>query len=225
MNAGSIPGSMPLAPHYPVNIVVRETLVDRNRATVFFRPLLAIPHLLLVGGPLGFVLTGAWRDSRNGMDAGLGTGALGAVAAVCALIAWFFILFTGEYPAGLRSLVEFYLRWRVRATAYVTLLSDAYPPFGDENYPASLAIVAPREARNRWTVAFRPFLAIPHLVVLAIMGIIWSVTTIVAWIVTVATGRMPAALYHFGIGMMRWSTRVEAYLLLLVDEYPPFSLD
>jgi hypothetical protein len=35
----------------------------------------------------------------------------------------------------------------------------------------------------------------------------------------------PASLYEFGLGGMRWGLRVEAYLLLLVDEYPPFSLD
>jgi hypothetical protein len=27
------------------------------------------------------------------------------------------------------------------------------------------------------------------------------------------------------VGVLRWNTRVSAYLLLLTDEYPPFSLD
>jgi hypothetical protein len=27
------------------------------------------------------------------------------------------------------------------------------------------------------------------------------------------------------VGIMRWSTRVNAYFYLLTDEYPPFSLD
>jgi hypothetical protein len=27
------------------------------------------------------------------------------------------------------------------------------------------------------------------------------------------------------VGVIRWSTRVYAYQLLLTDEYPPFSLD
>jgi uncharacterized protein DUF4389 len=31
-------------------------------------------------------------------------------------------------------------------------------------------------------------------------------------------------MYDFSVGVLRWMTRVEAYLLLLVDEYPPFSL-
>ncbi len=39
------------------------------------------------------------------------------------------------------------------------------------------------------------------------------------------TGRYPDGLYQFGVGSLRWTTRVNAYALLLVDEYPPFSLD
>jgi hypothetical protein len=32
-------------------------------------------------------------------------------------------------------------------------------------------------------------------------------------------------LYAFGIGVLRWAVRLEAYMLLLVDEFPPFTLD
>lgn len=46
----------------------------------------------------------------------------------------------------------------------------------------------------------------------------------VAWFAILFTGRYPAGLYEFGVGVLRWNTRVEAYLLLLRDEYPPFSL-
>jgi Domain of unknown function (DUF4389) len=39
------------------------------------------------------------------------------------------------------------------------------------------------------------------------------------------TARWPEGLRTFIVGIMRWSTRVNAYLYLLTDEYPPFSLD
>jgi hypothetical protein len=38
------------------------------------------------------------------------------------------------------------------------------------------------------------------------------------------TGSYPEELYRFGVGVLRWNIRVEAYLLLLHDDYPPFTL-
>jgi Domain of unknown function (DUF4389) len=36
--------------------------------------------------------------------------------------------------------------------------------------------------------------------------------------------RYPEGLWQFGVDVQRWSLRLQAYLLLLRDEYPPFSL-
>jgi uncharacterized protein DUF4389 len=52
----------------------------------------------------------------------------------------------------------------------------------------------------------------------------WFVTTVIAWFSILFTREYPSTLLPFGLGAMRWALRVEAYLLL-VDEYPPFSLD
>src|SRR5689334_15131969 len=96
---------------------------NRNRLTCAFRPVLAIPHVLLVGAPTAFGITLGWRlvDGVK-IDSGAGTGVLGLVAGVVALIAWFAILFTGDYPPGLWHLAASYLRWRTRAMAYMALL-------------------------------------------------------------------------------------------------------
>jgi Domain of unknown function (DUF4389) len=40
----------------------------------------------------------------------------------------------------------------------------------------------------------------------------------------VITGRYPEGLFNFVVGAQRWGFRVSAYLVLLVDAYPPFSL-
>jgi Domain of unknown function (DUF4389) len=112
----------------------------------------------------------------------------------------------------------------VRALAYLMLLEDPYPPFGDAPYPASIEIVDPAGPRGRLTVALRLLLAIPHLVVLAFVLLAWAVTTIVAWFRILFTGAYPRGLYEFGVGALRWRLRVESYTLLLIDEYPPFSL-
>jgi hypothetical protein len=198
---------------YPVSFEVERQTTGRNRRTVAFRPILAIPHVLLVGGP-GFGL-GVGSDR---------TGVLGAVAAVASIVNWFIIVFTGRANEGLLSLQQYYLRWRARALAYEALLRDEYPPFGDGDYPVSAEFPAVIEGRNRWTVGFRFFLAIPQAIVLFFVLIAWLVTAIIGWFAVLFTSRYPDGLWQFGEGVMRWILRVEAYMLLLRDEYPPFSL-
>ncbi|HEU0013849.1 MAG TPA: DUF4389 domain-containing protein [Longimicrobium sp.] len=118
---------------HPMDVHVPPALGERDRLTTGFRMILAIPHLLLVGAPMAAVFSWTWGPGDR--LEWTGGGVLGAVAAVCALIAWFAILFTGRYPDGLRRLATFYLQWRVRAVAYTALLRDEYPPFGDGPYP------------------------------------------------------------------------------------------
>ena len=210
---------------YPVGIAIPAATQDRNRLTVAFRFFLAIPHIILVGGPVVAITSTAWgSDDGWSLGWGSGTGLLGLVAACVAVIAWFAILFTKEHPHGLWKLAAFYLRWRVRAIAYLTLLRDEYPPFGDDAYPAELVLTRPVEPRDRVTVLLRFFLALPHLFLLWLLGMAWGLTTAVAWVMILLTGEYPETLYGFAIGVFAWSVRVEAYMLLLRDEYPPFTL-
>lgn len=204
---------------HPVAVSVEPRLTGRNRLTTAFRLILAIPHVILVGGAgLGF----AYRERNTAF--GGETGLLGAVAAFLAVVSWFTILFAGAHIIGIRQFTTFYLRWRVRALSYLMLLEDAYPPFGDAPYPASIEVAEPAGPRNRLSVAFRLLLAIPHFIVLVFVLAAWGVVTIIAWFAILFTGAYPRGLYDFAVGSLRWRLRVEAYLLLLVDEYPPFSL-
>jgi Domain of unknown function (DUF4389) len=206
---------------YPVSVSVERQLTNRNRLTTAFRLILAIPHLILVGGlGLGFASRGS-RTTTIGGEAGL----LGGLALFLAIISWFTIVLTGTHISGIRQFTLFFLRWRVRAVAYFMLLEDQYPPFGDMPYPASVEVVDPTSPRDRLTVGLRLLLLIPHFVVLFFVMCAWCITTIVAWFLIVITATYPAALYGFGVGALRWYMRVEAYLLLLVDVYPPFSFD
>jgi uncharacterized protein DUF4389 len=211
------------APH-PLHVDVDPALRERNRLTVAFRLILAFPHFLLVGAPVALAVTwSGTTDGVTGNDWTIGGGVLGAVAVVCALIAWFAILFTGRYPDGLRALVTYYLRWRVRASAYAALLRDDYPPFGEARYPAQLVLDTTPTERNRLSVAFRPILLIPQAIVVCLLGIAWLFVTIVAWFAILFTGEYPSGMYRFATSVLQWTTRVEAYALLLHDEYPPFG--
>jgi hypothetical protein len=206
---------------YPVSVTLEPSLTNRNRLTTAFRLILAIPHLILVGG-LGLGAASQGGDSRTtvGSEGGL----LGAVAIFLAIVSWFTIVFAGTHIIGIRQFTAFYLRWRIRALAYFMLLEDAYPPFGDAPYPASIEIADPTTPRNRVSAGLRLLFAIPHLIVLFFVVLAWGFTTIAAWFIVLFTGSYPQGLYEFGVGALRWRLRVEAYMLLMVDEYPPFSL-
>jgi hypothetical protein len=204
---------------YPVTVTVQPALTNRDRVTTLFRFLLAIPHLLLVGGATFGVTFG----SRGGGAPSFGAegGLLGAVAYFLAIINWFMIVITGTDVRHPPVLDVF--RWR--GLLVLMPLEDAYPPFGDEPYPASVEVIDPAGPRDRVSVAFRLILAIPHFIVLAFVMLAWCITTIVAWFVILFTGEYPAGLYEFGVGSLRWLIRLQAYLLLLVDDYPPFAFD
>jgi hypothetical protein len=88
---------------YPVDLQI-QTPEQHNRLTSFFRFILVIPHAVV----LFF---------------------LGIAALVVTIIAWFAILFTGQYPAGMYDFVVGVARWSARVAAYEFLLVDEYPPF------------------------------------------------------------------------------------------------
>ena len=212
---------------YPVTYDVETQPVRRNRLTTAFRIILAIPHLIVVGGP--GIFGGGWPagtadgdGSRNGSGGG---SALGTAAFVMAVLSWFAIVFTGKQPRGLWDFTRFFLTWRSKAVAYTALLRDEYPPFGDGEYPVTFGVGEFPETRDRLRVGFRLILAIPQFIVLLFISIAWVMTAIIGWFAILFTGAYPEGLYRFAVGYLRWSLRVESYVLLMHDEYPPFSLD
>jgi hypothetical protein len=197
----------------PVELELSPPEYPRNRLTVMFRPILAIPHVVLVGGPILGLLGAGYR-----------TGVFGLLALAIAFLDWAAILVTGQPLAGLQALKLSYLSWRARVLVYCALLRDEYPPFGETPYPALLRLPDPPSRRDRWSVGLRPLLVLPHLLVLAVLMLLWLVVAVYSWFTILATGGHPANAWQFGKEVIRYSLRVEAYLLLIHDQFPPFSL-
>ena len=158
--------------------------------------------------------------------------ALGAVSEIVALISWFVVLFTGRLPKGLADFQALYLRYMLRTATYFGFLREEYPPFSFSTTPADpgddqrvrVELIPQLEGRNRLTVAFRLILVIPQVIVLAALGIALFFVGVIAFFAVLFTGRWPAGLREFALGVGRWWLRVQAYLVLLTDEYPPFTL-
>jgi hypothetical protein len=93
---------------------------------------------------------------------------------------------------------------------------------GSTAHPIGL-IVTDDLRRSRVTVFFRLLLVIPHLIWLTLWGIVAELAVLVAWFAALFTGRVPDGLHQFIASFLRYSTRVNAYMLLLANPYPPFS--
>ena len=168
---------------------------------IFFKLFLAIPQLIVIE----LLLVPLW---------------------LLTFLAWFAILFTGRYPRGFFEFTTGVLRWATNVVAYLALLRDEYPPFSWEpgDYPLTLDIpIADRQSRFRLFI--RAIAIFPNWLVFYFVQIGWFFTTFVAWWAILITGRYPRGLFKFSVGVMRWWNRQYAYLLLLRDEYPPYSVN
>jgi len=175
--------------------------IKRSRLTVFFRLLLLIPHFI-------------WALLY------------GIAACIVVFIAWFAILFTGKYPAGMYEFVAGYLRYYTRLSAYGYLVVDTYPPFdGGEHpeYPVRLQIGPPQAKYSRLKVFFRFILAIPVYIFIYVLSIWLEVVAIAIWFVAVIMGKTGAGLTEAMRFPMSYTMRGTGYGLLLTDKYPPVS--
>jgi hypothetical protein len=192
-------GTHEVASTHPIRLVVNDDL-QRNRLTVFFRLILAIPLLLWA------VL---W----------------GVIAMLAYIVNWFATLFMGQSPDGLHNFLATFLRYTTHVRAYTLLVADPYPGFtGKEGtYPIDLE-VDPPQRQNRWTVFFRGILALPALLLSNILSQLNQLLAVFSWFIALVTGRVPEGLRNFAALAIRIETQTYAYALLLTDRYPSFNV-
>ena len=183
---------------HPVGLVVNDDL-RRNRLTVFFRLLLAIPQLVWLW---------LW----------------GIAVYVAVIIAWFAALFTGRVPEGIHTFVASWLRVSTHVRAYMLLLADPWPPFGGAfgTYPVDVRIDGP-DRQSRLTVFFRYLLAIPALLLTYVFGIVNNLVAFLGWFYCLALGRMNEGMRDLSAWLLRFEVQTLAYLLLVTGRYPSLA--
>lgn len=179
----------------PIGLEVGGAL-ERSRATVFFRLILAIPHLI-------------WL-------------ALWGIAALIAAVANWFVTLAGSIsPASLHNFLAAYVRYQQHVYAYLFLIADPFPGFTGAmgSYPIE-PVIAPPATQNRWTVGFRIVLAVPAaLLNSAYAGLLFAVA-LLGWFAALATGTMPVGMRNAGALAIRYAAQANGYYLLLTDAYP-----
>ena len=203
---------------YPARLNIEYPEGGLGRASTIFRIILVIPIVVVLGLVDGSSATG-WPPGQTNWVALLTAGGLFGPTLLM-------LLFRQKYP---RWWFDFNLevtRFTARVYAYASLMRDEYPS-SDEQQAVHLELDYPDAERdlNRWLPLVKWLLAIPHYIVLTVLGVAAFVCIVIAWFAVIFTGRYPGGLFDFVLGVHRWALRVTAYMwLLITDQYPPFSL-
>lgn len=150
----------------------------------------------------------------------------GAAGAVLVLPILLMIVFRQKYPRWWFDFMLGLTRFEARVFAYLALMDDRYPST-DEHQSVHLDLEYPdvQQDLNRWMPLVKWILAIPHYLVMAVLGIGSVFAVAFAWFAVLFTGRYPRRAFDFVEGVFRYCLRVQAYAFLLVtDKYPPFRL-
>jgi len=203
---------------HPVKLVVEDDL-QRNRWTVCFRLILAIPHLIWV--------------------------LLWTIATLlAAIVMWVATLVQGRPPAGLHRFMCAYVRYVTHLNAYLWLVGNPYPGFvGEEGeYPIDVRLPAPAP-QSRWKTGIRILLVVPALLLSTAFGgggnvryssggasrsstysggggALATAVAVLGWFAILARGRMPKGLRDAGAYSAGYTAQMLAYLLFVTDRYP-----
>lgn len=200
---------------HPVRLLLSDDL-QRDRLTVFFRFVLAIPH---------FIWVALWS----------------IVALLVAVVNWVAALILGRTPAQLHRFLAAYVRYVTQFYGYYHLVANPYPAFsGRAAYPVDLTIAAPAR-QSRWSIAIRAPLLLPAaLIFLGLAGTpagvnrgtrgtsanytvnlgLLHVSAFLGWFASLARGGMPRGLRDAGAYSLSYGAQFWSYALLLTDRYP-----
>jgi hypothetical protein len=182
---------------HPITLVNEDDL-NRNRLTVFFRLLLAIPHAIWLA---------LW----------------GIAAYVAVFVAWIVAIFTGRVPDGLHNFIAGYLRYMTHVYAYILLVADPFPSFsGGAAYPIDIH-VAPPEQQSRLTVFFRLIVAIPAMLLSYVFRLVNQMIAFLMWFYALFTGHAHEGMRNVSTWLLRYEVQTYGYMMLLTGRYPSLA--
>lgn len=197
---------------HPVRVVLRDDSLRRSRLTVFFRLLLALPHIVWFLG---------WTS----------------LVQYAALLAWLWGIVAGRLPDFLHRFLASWVRYGFHLGAYLHLVADPFPPFiGRSGYTVDLTLPLRPERQRRLTILFRFLLALPAILLSAALagfahgGVLFTwiafggglagAAAFLGWFAALARASMPNGLRDAGAFGLGYGAQVFAYLFLVTERYP-----
>ncbi len=230
LTANPYPGFVGERGEYAVDVEIGGP-ERQPRWTILLRLLLALPPLVLAGVLVGGGGGGGGGGTSEGDDGLVGVASqAGGVLTTVAILLWFSCLVRGRSPRGLRDLALYCIGYAAQAYGYLALLSARYPdsspaltrPAPQPDHPVRARLEDDRR-RGRMVVLFRALLVLPHLVWLALWGILVVLVVIASWLSALAVGRVSDPLHRFVAAYLRYQTHVAAFLWLAANPFPGFT--
>jgi hypothetical protein len=97
-------------------------------------------------------------------------------------------------------------------------------PEGSSPYPAGFTFDPPEKVAN-WRPLVNWLLAIPHLIILNVLGTLSRLVSVICWFAILFTGKLPDGLANLQVMYVRYSLRTYLYVGFMREEYPLFSFD
>jgi len=171
----------------------------RSRLTVFFRLVLAIPHIV-------WLLL--WT----------------VLALLAGIVNWFFTLIAGRPWTPLARFLGAYIRYSAHVSGFLWLIANPFPGFvgAAGSYPVDPQ-VPPAERQNRWITGFRLILAIPAILLNGALGWVTFTAGLLIWFYALVLGRAPGGLQRAGAYSIGYGAQLNCYLYALTDRYPHSS--
>ncbi len=87
---------------------------------------------------------------------------------------------------------------------------------------SGLIVDSPYEVAN-WRPLVNWILAIPHLIVLSVLGYVTQILVVIYWLIFLVTGKLNRGLYGFMSMNLRYTARGYGFVYGFSEQYPPFE--
>jgi hypothetical protein len=193
-----------------VRLTVLDPSLERNRWTVGFRLILAIPH---------FIWLAVWFS----------------LATLVAIANWIATLIQGTPSPMLHRFLAAYVRYAAHVAAYLMLAANSFPGFTGRPGSYAIDVEIPEPGRqNRWVTGFRLVLAIPAILLAdTLVGFgstaagggytsagVASTAAFLGWFYCLAHGRMAEGLRNAAVYGIGYTAQVYGYLFFFTQRYP-----
>jgi hypothetical protein len=189
------------------------------------------PELLIVDSPYELA---RWRPLVNWIlyvPHGIILNVLRMVTGVIWFIYWLILIITGRLNPGLFGFLAMYERYNQRAGGFLLGYTERYAPFDFDmsstdngSYPP-IRVNFPEPAGSTSRVAALNFLlAIPHYLVLMVVGIGVFFMAVAGWVAVLVTGAWPHGMRDFMVRYANYYLRVWTYAAMVETEYPKFHI-